>query len=989
MLSPASDALSTVSLILTTGRTAYGYSAALLSKVSTGAASISDQVLTSAGGTIADKRRSTAGTPLLVWGRTIRGQILFAFLFMAAIGSAVGLHASYRIEHGGALVTETYDGPLMAINYARAASADFALMQLAALRLAHAQDQASRSSLEIQIGELKRSLTEDLGIAADRSQSSRADQAAERALVSIEAWDRARQTAEASGSGLDPLARYVQAADREIELLVNYTAGEGFTYRQRARAAVSEDWWLNLAALVAALLFSALLAWLLAQHIVRQVASASQLAGRIAIGQFDDPMPEAGLDELGALLASLAAMRNNLRAMMQREVAQRQSAQGRLLDAVESSHEGIVVVDCDGRVVIANDQAIASLEWHGQTKAHDVSGMDWAALSSKLPAPDTRGEVAMDNGCWLNISRSPTREGGFVAVIADITHIKQQGVWLEGMNLRLDTALANMSQGLCLFDADGRLIVVNDRYSELFRIPKGRVRLGLTQLDLIQLRFEYGNHAGTTVQKLTEEKMAAVERRVPGAFSMPLSDGRVLSVLLRPAAKGGWAITYEDVTERRQAEERLTFMARHDALTRLPNRAFFSERMNDVLQGVEIEDGLAVLCLDLDRFKIVNDTLGHAMGDLLLQLVAKRLQGCIRAEDMVCRMGGDEFTIIQAGPYSVEATMALAKRVTETTNEPYDLEGSRASIGVSIGVAVAPHDGVTADVLVRNADLALYRAKAEGRGAWRFYEEEMDTGLRARDAMGRALRNALANGELDLCYQPIYDLDFDRVRAFEALLRWNSPEFGAVPPSEFIPMAEELGLMVPLGRWVLQQACAEAAGWPSHISVSVNVSPAQVDAGQLLEAVTEALRSARLPATRLNLEVTETVLFSKSTLSSSVIRELRDLGVQTSLDDFGTGYSSLSYLATFPIDQIKIDQSFIRNLQDAGTAVIVRAIIGIADSLSLRVVAEGVETHEQLHWLRDAGCDDIQGYLVAKPTIACDLQGLMILHLSEEAVSPG
>jgi len=948
-----------------------------------------DQALTPVSSMDDSVLRATVGSRLLARSRTIRGQILLAFLVMTTIAGIIGVHASYRIEHGGALVTETYDGPLMAINYARAAAADFALMQVVAGRLALGPDEATQSLLEGQVGELKRSLIEDLEIATDRSRSPRAGQAAARAQAAVEAWDAARQEAGAAAQAFaaNPFAGYVQAADRELDLLVNYTAGDGFSYRQRARTAVSEDWWLNLAALITALLFSALVVWLLARHIVRQIAAASEVAGRIALGQLDGPMPQGGQDELGALLHSLGTMRDNLRLMVQREVTQRQSAQGRLLDAMESSREGIVVVDRDGRVVLANNQAAAALGWRDQKTAHGVIGMEWAALSAGLPRPGTQGEVAMPGGRWLNISRSATREGGFVAVIGDITQAKKQGERLEAINVRLDTALANMSQGLCLFDAEGRLAVVNQRYSELFHLPPGCVRLGLTLLELIVQRVEHGNHVGATVESLVMEKMAAVERRQPASFSMSLTDGRVLSVLLRPAPSGGWAMTYEDVTERRQAEEKVVFMARHDALTKLPNRTLFSERLQQSLGGGGRVSGMAVLCLDLDRFKVVNDTLGHAAGDLLLQMVAARLQFCIRAEDTVSRVGGDEFTIIQSGPYSADATVALAQRIIEATNEPYDLDGQRATIGVSIGIAVAPKDGSSSDVLLRNGDMALYRAKAGGRGTWRFYEPEMDASIRARRAMGSALREALSNDEFELRYQPIYDMDRDRVCAFEALLRWRHPQLGPVSPSEFIPIAEELGLMVPLGKWVLQQACSEAMRWPEHVSVSVNVSPAQFGAGQLLQTIMDVLHTTRLPASRLNLEVTETVLFSKSSSSLSVIKALRSMGVRTSLDDFGTGYSSLSYLANFPIDQIKIDQSFIRNLGNTSTAIIVRAIIGLADNLSLRVVAEGVETVEQMRWLRDAGCDDVQGYLLAHPSRPSELAALARLRVIDGDVA--
>ncbi|MDT7578653.1 MAG: hypothetical protein QOH17_4986, partial [Pseudonocardiales bacterium] len=740
----------------------------------------------------------------LTLASTIRSQILLAFLIVTTITGIIGLHASYRIEHGGALVTETYDGSLMAINYARAASADFALMQVAASHDAQAPDERSRAELEARLDELGRSLGEDLEIAAERSQSTRAAQTAVRAQAAVLAWNEARRLGPSTAtqsSGQTParpsnstLDDYVRTADHEIDLLINYTAGDGFTYRQHARTAVSEDWWLNLSGLAAALTLSAVVAWLLARRIVWQVAVASDVASQIARGQLDGAMPQGGQDELGALLTSLATMRQNLREMMQREVSQRQSAQGRLLDAMESSHEGIVVVDRDGRVVLATEQALSALEWRedqcedGRKDAatsaapRNIAGQAWLLLSARLPTPDAQGEVEMLGGRWLNISRSPTREGGFVAVTTDITTLKAQGARLEATNLRLDTALDNMSQGLCLFDFEGRLTVVNARYSEIFQLPPGRVRLGLSVLELIAMRVEHGNHPGVSVESLVLAKMAAVERRVPTRLNMSIAGGRTLSVSMRPAPNGGWAATYEDVTERRLAEEKVVFMARHDALTRLPNRTLFIECMQQALLGLEQGRGFAVLCLDLDRFKDVNDRLGHAMGDVLLQTVSERLLSCVRSGDTVSRVGGDEFTIIQVTPQSSDEIEALARRIIDVTSQPYELEGRRVTIGVSIGIAVARADGTTADALLRNADMALYRAKADGRGTWRFFEPEMDASIRARRALGNDFGDALARGEFELLYQPVYDLKRERVGSFEALLRWRHPVRGVVAP---------------------------------------------------------------------------------------------------------------------------------------------------------------------------------------------------------------
>jgi diguanylate cyclase (GGDEF)-like protein len=900
---------------------------------------------------------------------------------MTAITGTLGLYSSYLIRYGGQLVTVTYDRSLMAINYARAASADFAMMQVAAQRAEDAPDARGRAEEQALLAELRQSLAEDLAIAAERSQSPRAALAAERARAAVEAWDAAvRADGPAKTSDQVALATYVRAANRDMDLLINYTAGDGFDYRQSARAAVEQDWWLNLSGMAAALSLSAVVAWLLARNIIGRVAAASAVARRIAQGQLDGTVPAGGPDELGTLLDSLSIMRDNLRAMMAREVSQRQSAQARLLDAMESSHEGIVVVDRDGLVILANEQALVVLEWDGnvdgQQADRPIAGMAWPRLAAPLPDADAQGNVEMPSGRWVNISRSNTREGGFIAVMSDITAMKEQAERLEATNLRLDTALDNMSHGLCLFDAQGRLAVVNARYFEIFHLPPGSIRPGITIQELIAIRVAHGNHPGATVDELVYQKMARVERRGPTSFTMQIANRRVLSVSLRPAPNGGWAATYEDVTERRLAEEQVAFMARHDALTRLPNRTLFAERMEQAIAQLDDDFTFAVFCLDLDRFKEVNDTWGHAVGDELLRAVGDRLRGCVRATDTVCRLGGDEFAVIQMTPHSREEMIAFARRIIEVTSRPYDLDGCRATVGVSVGIAVAPTDGRTADILIRNADTALYRAKSDGRGAWRFFEPEMDARIRARRVLGQDLQQALARGEFELRYQPVFDLRRERICGFEALLRWGHPMRGAVPPSEFIPLAEELGFIVPLGRWVMQQACQEAMRWPEHVTVAVNVSPAQFRA-DLAQTVKDALEATGLAASRLNIEITETVLLSQSPATLATMQTLRTMGVRISLDDFGTGYSSLSYLGNFPIDQIKIDQSFIRNLSESGSIAIVRAIIGLAVSLEMRVVAEGVETAEQLEWLGNERCDEVQGFLLARPLAPFELPDIL------------
>ncbi len=924
--------------------------------------------------------------PLFPW--TIRTTILIAFLLMTSIVGILGLHASYRITRGGALVNETYDRSLMAINYARAAATDLVLMQLAAVPTSgEVLLGPARQALDTRLGEFARLVGEDLTIASDRAQSARAAQAAGRARAAVNDWIELRLNA----SGMSPaavdsqLSRYATVAETEIENLINYTAGDGFAYRQHSRAAVIEAWWLNIAALGFAVLASGIIAWLLARRIVSRVTAASNVARLIAHGRLDVLVPAGGNDEVGHLLASLSTMRDSLRTMMTREVRQRESAQGRLLDAMESAHEGIVVVDKAGSVVLANNQALVALGWqsaeHVPMAEERVAGMPWRELSRMLPFPDASGEIEVSHGRWLKISRSTTRDNGFVAVMSDITPLKEQGLRLSATNLRLDTALDNMSQGLCLFDQNNRLVVVNGRYSELFRLPPHAVKLGMSIEELIAVRVRYGNHEGIDLETLFNEKRARIALREPTLFNMPLTGGRMLAVSLRPAPNGGWAATFEDITDRRAAEEQVTFMAWHDGLTRLPNRTLFAKRLEQAIDGLADGTVFAVFCLDLDKFKEVNDTLGHAIGDQLLRAFAARLRCCVSPADTVARFGGDEFAVIQLAPSSREEIATLARNIIQATAEAYDLDGRRARIEVSVGIAVAPTDGGCPDTLIRNADMALYRAKADGGGTWRFFESEMDARIRARRALGNDLREALSRREFKLLYQPSYDLKMNQVVCFEALLRWQHPTRGVVPPSEFIPIAEELGFIVPLGEWVLRAACAEAVNWPPHVSVAVNVSSAQLRDNELIRSVTDALETSGLAPHRLSLEITETVLLSQTSSTLAILRRLRGEGIKISLDDFGTGYSSLSYLGSFPIDQIKIDQSFIRNLAVTGTGAIVRAIIGLATSLSMSVVAEGVESYEQLEWLRRERCDCVQGYLLAPALPGAEVKSVMLRQL--------
>jgi diguanylate cyclase (GGDEF)-like protein len=431
-------------------------------------------------------------------------------------------------------------------------------------------------------------------------------------------------------------------------------------------------------------------------------------------------------------------------------------------------------------------------------------------------------------------------------------------------------------------------------------------------------------------------------------------------------------------SERARAEAQIAHMAHHDALTGLPNRVSFRKGMEAALARMKRGQSHAILCLDLDRFKGVNDTLGHPIGDALLQAVAERLRECVRETDSIARLGGDEFAVVQIGENQPVGSTTLARRIIEALSAPYEIEGHQVVIGASVGISVAPNDGDDPDQLLKNADMALYRAKGDGRGTYRFFEPDMDARMQARRELEMDLRKAIANGELEVHYQPLVNIEKNKVSGFEALVRWKHPTRGMVSPAEFIPLAEEIGVINPLGEWVLNQACADAMKWPKTIKVAVNLSPVQFRSNTLVFEVVNALASSGLSPYRLELEVTETIMLQDTEGTLTTLHQLRELGVRISMDDFGTGYSSLSYLRKFPFDKIKIDQSFIRDLSDAeDTVAIVRAVTGLGESFGMTTTAEGVETEEQLKRLRAEGCTEVQGYLFSPPVPVRKLNALI------------
>jgi diguanylate cyclase (GGDEF)-like protein len=556
--------------------------------------------------------------------------------------------------------------------------------------------------------------------------------------------------------------------------------------------------------------------------------------------------------------------------------------------------------------------------------------------------------------------------------------LAQQNTLLETSRLQFNAVLQNMSQGLTLYNKDRELVICNHRFAEMYGLSAEETRPGTSFSQIIDYRVTLGTAAVMTPAAYLARAENLVGAKAFFELTNELHDGRTVFLHSQPLASGGWVSTHEDITERRRTEAKLAFMAQHDALTELPNRSLFEERLALGVGMTDERSHCALLCLDLDRFKVINDTLGHPIGDELLRAVAGRLLGAVRECDTVARLGGDEFAIVQVGVESAEHAAALAERIIKTIGQPFEIDGHRAIVGVSIGISLSPRDGTATEALRRSADIALYLSKTRGRGTYRFFEFAMDAHIHELRLVELDLREALTAENFELHYQPILDLQSGSVSGFEALIRWNHPVRGLISPADFIPIAEETGLIVQIGEWALREACVAAAGWPQHIEIAVNLSPVQFTGCRLLDVVEAALRASGLAPDRLILEITESVLLDDSDDRLVLLHQFRALGIRIALDDFGTGYSSLSYLRSFPFDKIKIDRSFIRDLDTSqDSRVIVGAMLGLARNLFMTSVAEGVETRAQLAILRDQGCNKVQGFLFSRPVPEANVLGLI------------
>jgi diguanylate cyclase (GGDEF)-like protein len=682
--------------------------------------------------------------------------------------------------------------------------------------------------------------------------------------------------------------------------------------------------------------------------------------------------------------------------LIKEKAAELEVTNARFNTALHHMSQGLCLFDPDQRVVVANaryaeiyrlreDQVRPGTALREILHARLENGTNFTIDADSYVRVNIKQSSEIQeiaDGRVIAIKRQPMANGSWLTTHEDVTAerrnqklLAEKAAELEVTNKRFSAALGNMAQGLVMFDGEKRLIVWNHRFAQLYNVPERFLKVGTPYAEIVSHRIARGLNKNSDDPEV-KAKVAELTALTASASRIDeLPDGRCMQLTRQPMEGGGWVAVIEDITERRRAEAEIVHLARHDTLTGLANRAEFNARLEEASQRIQRTGGaVTVMMMDLDRFKAVNDTLGHLAGDQLLTEVSQRLRGVIGKNDLLARLGGDEFAIIQqAGSEQRSEAMGLAIQIIDTIARPFDLNGHEANVGASVGIAMAPEHGVEPEDLLRHADLALYNVKSSGRNDFRLFEHEMLETANTQQSAERELREAIAEGQFELHYQPIVDIKTRQLCGVETLVRWRHPTKGMIAPDHFIPLAESTGLIRPLGEWILQRACEDAAAWPEQIKIAVNISAVQFKKGNLFDTVLRALLKTGLSAQRLELEITETSVLENREAHLNTIRQLKNLGLSIALDDFGTGFSSISYLTIFPFDKIKIDKSFTRDVlaRDECKAV-VASTLALAQGLGIVTTVEGVETEEQFEYMRAAGVELAQGYLFGKPMSVSD-----------------
>jgi diguanylate cyclase (GGDEF)-like protein len=673
-------------------------------------------------------------------------------------------------------------------------------------------------------------------------------------------------------------------------------------------------------------------------------------------------------------------------AMLIANAAELKKANERFDVAISNMSQGLCLFDADKNLVISNrryqemyglpDELVTPgtplqkiLQFYadrGETGTLSVSQY------AQLMPTESKNIYELADGRKILIQRQPLMDGGWVATHTDITEQKRgerlladKAEELNRINVRFDAALNNMSQGLCMFDAEQKVVVSNARYGEIYHLSCDQIRPGTSLREILEYRREKCTNFAVAPDQYVQENVKLASE------VQELADGRVVAIARHPMPNGGWLTTHEDITDRARSEKRIAFLAQHDLLTGLANRVLFAEKLDEAAKRLQRHGtNFTVLMLDLDKFKHVNDTLGHPAGDQLLVEVANRLKSSLRETDVFARLGGDEFAIIQENEKNQsEGAIALALKIIGLIEQPFDLNGHLASIGTSIGIAFAPEHGADPETLLKKADLALYATKTAGRNDFRIFQPALTEAAELQKALEVELREAISLDQFELHYQSIIDVKTRDVCAMEAFVRWRHPSRGLLAPDQFLPLAEATGLMLPLGEWILQQACTDAAAWPPHIGIAINVSVTQLRKGDLLDVTLCALVESGLSPERLIFEIADVgQLLGAPEEHLQSIRQLKNIGVSIALNDCGTGISSASHLTNLPFDGIKIDKSFAQGIVNRrDCSAVVASVVALAHGLDVVTIAKGVETSEQFDALRAAGVDRVQGFLFGRP----------------------